>query len=307
MKSVPGISALPPWAAFFSVVVLLAGIVPPVSARTTGWEPAGPAWYGVTVVHADDRTMTGLKVQWLANGARLRVTRAGGAYRDYFPEEIRALRAADGGDLTATVAAARPGGAGRRDDDPFLGRNREPKIFAQSFDFGVGYAMVLGEWFANDDYGAPVDMDNGLNAHVGFRAGISQRSYLRLAFLHQLANIEPAYEAIDDTTYVPVDLDGTVDELILSVGTALTEARRGSFAVAEIGAGVVSRRITGPDVSDRVFEFAAQVALLSMIPLDDQSAVEFGASLTIKPSAVGPEQTGGALMRAYVGYSFVGW
>ena len=77
--------------------------------------------------------------------------------------------------------------------------------------------------------------------------------------------------------------------------------------MAEFGAGVVSRRVTSPDTSERVYEFAAQLGLLSLLPLDDSSAVELGASLTIKPSFAGPEGTGGVIVRAYVGYSFVGW
>jgi hypothetical protein len=295
----------PPRAAFLILAAALVLAAAPASARTTGWEPYGEAWYNVTLVTTGGHTLDELKVQWLTNGARLRVTRKGGAYRDYKPEEIRELRTADGADLTAAVAAARPGGADRDDDRQVLGRNREPKIFSQSLDVGFGYAMVMGEWFGDSSYGVLADMDEGLNAHAGVRVGLTGRSYLRLLYRHQLGNIEPVFDSVDS---VWVDLDGTIDELTLLFGKSLTEARAGeSFAVAELGAGALSRRITGPDQDDRVTEFSFQLGLLVLKPLDDSSAVEFGASLSIKPTWVGEEGTGGALMRAYLGYSFVGW
>ncbi|MCP4573525.1 MAG: hypothetical protein GY838_14300 [bacterium] len=291
-------------AAFLLVVLLSITAGTSVLARPTGWEPYGETWYDVTLVTADGQTYDGLKVQWLTNGARLRATRSGGTYRDYQPEEIRRLKSTSGGDMTDLIAAARPGGSSRDDDDPGLGRNREPKIFSQSFDVGFGYAMVLGEFFGDQTYGVLADMDEGLNAHVGFRAGISERSYLRLMYRHQLANIEPVFDRVDS---VWVDLSGYVGELTLSLGTALTDTRQGAFAMAELGAGVVSRKISGPDFDERVYAFAFQVGLITMRPLDDASAIELGASLTIKPSWAGSEDLGGALMRAYVGYSFVGW
>lgn len=296
--------APPHAAAFLVLAVLLALATTPATARTTGWEPYGESWYDVTLVSVGGQSLGKLKVQWLTNGARLRATRSGGAYRDYRPEEIRELLTADGDDLTDAVADARPGGPGRDDKRRILGKNREPKIFSQSFDIGFGYAMVLGEWFGDQTYGVLADMDEGLNAHIGFRVGVSERSYVRLLYRYQLANIEPVFDSVDS---VWVDMDGTVDELTLSFGTALTGSREGAFAVAEVGAGAVSRHITSPDFDSRVYEFALQLGLLSMLPLDDSSAVELGASLTIKPSWVGPEGFGGAIMRAYVGYSFVGW
>lgn len=305
MQTAAPITTMPPRAAFFVLATVICLASAPATARTTGWEPYGETWYHVTMVTTAGHTLDDLKVQWLTNGARLRVTRKGGAFRDYQPEEIRELRAAEGSDLTGTVADARPGGAHRDDKRQILGRNREPKIFSQSFDIGFGYAMVMGEWFGDSSYGVLADMDEGLNAHVGFRVGVSGRSYLKLLYRYQLGNIEPVFDSVDS---VWVDLDGTIDELTLLFGKSLTETKEGeSFAVAELGAGAVSRRITGPDQDDRVTEFSVQIGLLALKPLDDSSAVEFGASLTIKPSWVGSEGTGGALMRAYVGYSFVGW
>ncbi len=270
--------------------------------------PTGPVWSGLTIVGSTGQEIADVTVQWLTGGARLRVIRPGSAFRDFHPSEVRALRFADGRDATVDIAAARPGGASIRDTRP-LGSDRDPRIFSHTVDFGFGYSMIMGDWFA--------EMEYGMLGQAGIRVGLGEHLYTRVLYRHQFGNIDSFLRETDPNTG-ELELSGpsgSVDEFMLLMGSSITSIDHGGpFAVIEIGAGVVNRHLRNhawdlraETVDSTVTEFALHIGLASIIPLDEASVIEVGFSLVIKPSFMGDEDRGGATISAHVGYSFVSW
>ncbi len=304
-------------------------VPPPVTGLAPAPAPAQPipgqAWPQVQVVTDEGWHLPDCSLRWLDDGSRVRVTRADGSWRDYLPWTVTSVFAADGTDLTAIIAAARPGGV--RPTPPLpgtpgsydevgtaalvpasgLGVGPEPlSPFRFAITAGGGYAMFAGDWYGGFDAAASL--------HALARFSLGGNSWMTLGYRRQGGGSESGsiYDySIED--YRSVTVDVRVDEYLVMVGNRInpSTATR-NIGYAEFGVVWLNHKATAEidgygsgGVSESKLGLVLQMG--GLIALDENFGLDLGVDLAFKPGMFDEYETSGFIAGAHVGLGYIAW
>lgn len=301
-------------------IILVAGLVAiggPVAAQEflsdpprTSPEPEARSWTHVRVTTVDDWHLDDVTVAWLANGARVRVTRADGTSEDYRPRDISKVEAADGTDLTAEIADARP--AVERDPRDNVGTSRASapvrpgrRTFTVAFTGGPTFGGYAGDWFEG--------YESGLGLQGSLRlGGTGGKGWFTLAYRRQGGG--SASRTVYDNLGNPLDasVDLRVDEYMVMYGLPtkpLVHAHRVPYA--EFGI-VVMRTMAGTQVpgygsrSDSATNGGPVLRLGGLIGVGEHGMIDLGVDIVHKAAFL-TEGPGGTIFGAHAGFGYVAW
>lgn len=292
--------------------------------------PAPQAWEHVQVTTSDGWHLDDVTLQWLADGSRVRVTRADGSWRDYDPWTVSAVHAADGADLTATIAAARPGGTAaappsprRRgssfseiptedilpaDDGPgdgLAGGLGGPPPFAVAATVGGGYAGYAGDWFEGFE-AAP-----SLQGCV--RIGTGARNWVTIGYRRQGGGSVLLTGYDFDLNPISVDIDLRIDEYVVMIGMCPRQrSLNRNVPYTEFGIAVLNHVATADvaglgSASDSETKLGAILQLGGLFALGKNGVMDLGVDVVHKPGIFSDDEAGGTVFGAHVGFGYIGW
>lgn len=299
---------------------------PPVAGLAAA--PAQPVadqvWQPVLVVTDEGWKLPDCSLRWLDDGSRVRVTRADGSWRDFLPWTITSVFANGGLDMTAAIAAARPGGVratpplpGARGDYQEIGSAmpltaglgggfEQPRPFGFAITVGGGYAMFAGDWYRG--------FEPDVSLYVAARIGIGGRTWLTLGYRRQGGDTQSGnvYDyGIDD--YVSIAIDLRVDEYMLMVGHRTNaSATNRNIGYAEFGI-VALNHVANAEVSyygtgsysEIKLGLAAQFG--GLIALGEDFVLDLGVDLAFKPGIFDEYETSGFIVGGHAGLGFISW
>ncbi|MEN8005745.1 MAG: hypothetical protein ABFS42_01970 [Candidatus Krumholzibacteriota bacterium] len=277
--------------------------------------PDGTTWKGVQVTTAEGWTWSDVSLRWLPGGSLVRITLSDGRHRDFPPEEVVAVYAADGADLTSEIAAARPEGDGssayRQSPAPQPGSLAEPdpenRLGAPSlFDFaltlGGTYAHYEGDWF-NGFESSP-----GLQATARLR--IDDNNWITLSYIRQSGG-SVSFKVLDEGfNEVDATADLGIDEFLLLVGLPTRPfAALGHIPYAEFGVGLLRHKAKTEVPGLQLNQFTANKGALlarlgSLVPLGRGMVLDVGLDLTHKPGLV-IDEYGGTIFGVHIGLGLI--
>ena len=323
------------------MLVCLAGVALATSARAqeilTGAERDAPppasspvaapdtarVWTGVTVVTAEGWHLPDAALRWLPDGSRVRVTRPDGSWRDFLPWTVRQVRAADGTDLTATIAAARPDAgaapAPARSSPAYQEIGRAAPLdeglggmlggdvpFRVAVSAGLSWATYAGDWY----YGYENDM--GLQGAVRF--GMGRGSWMTLSYRRQGAGRESvSFYDYDAQVARTATVDVRVDQFMVMYGTRTDyRGQRRSVPYFEFGLAVlnhvVSASLTGyGSGSMSETNLGPVVQLGGLVAVGENVVMDIGLHLLHKPGIFDDTEPGGTILGVHAGAGWIDW
>lgn len=306
-------------------------VPPPVTglapAPAAAQPESGQVWPQVLVVTDEGWHLPECSLRWLDDGSRVRVTRPDGSWRDFLPWTVISVFAADGTDLTATIAAARPervhttpqSGASRGFNEVGtvppppgtlgggLGGGPAVRPFGFAVTVGGGYAMFAGDWYTG--------FEASPSLQAALRLGTGPNTWVTLAYRRQGGGSDSRtgydYNTGMDLT---VTIDVRVDEYLLMVGKR-TNASQATphVAYAEFGLAALNH-VASADLSyygsDSYSEMklGAVVQFGGLLALDDSGLVlDLGVDLAIKPGFFDEHEPSGFIAGLHAGLGYVSW
>ena len=301
-------------------------VPPPVTGLAAA--PAQPipdqVWQPVLVVTDEGWNLPDCSLRWLDDGSRVRVTRADGSWRDFLPWTITSVFAEGGLDMTAAIAAARPGGVratpplpGSPDNYQEVGSAMpltgglgggfaQPQPFGFAITVGGGYAMFAGDWYQG------FEADASLQATA--RIGISGNNWITLGYRRQGGGSQggSVYDYnLDD--YISIGIDLRVDEYLFMVGSRTNKSPTtrnigyGEFGIAVLNH-VANAQIDyygSGSYSEIKLGLAMQFG--GLIALGEDFVLDLGVDLAFKPGIFDEYESSGFIVGAHAGVGFVSW
>lgn len=230
------------------------------------------AWDHVNLEKRDGAVLADVRLAWVLDGYLLEATAADGTVTTLAPTQVRAVRAADGRDLTAEVGDACPA---TDVDFRLLGdRARDSFDFSLMADLGAGLAVGTAK-----DGGSPRIVLLG-----GLRAGMGDRAHVRAGLRRQqLAQSAPLGGAALESA--------STDFVLLFGGRLLHPRENDNYAYLEAGPMLVrfDERFRGDDGLDpatarNAAGFLAQGG--AVLPLSPSRGLDLGASVAVRPPLV---------------------
>ena len=294
-------------------------------APVTGQPVPGQVWQPVVVVTDEGWHLPDCSLRWLDDGSRVRVTRPDGSWRDFLPWTISSVFAEGGLDMTAAIAAARPGGvratpplpgtpgdyqevgsAARPMTGGLGGGIEQPRPFGFAITVGGGYAMFAGDWYQG------FESDTSLQALA--RISIGGSKWVTLGYRRQGGNTQSGsvYDYnIDD--YISVAIDLRVDEYLFMIGNRTNaSATTRNIGYAEFGIAALNH-VAGAQISGYGSGSYSEIKLGlvmqfgGLIALDENLVLDLGADLAFKPGIFDDYETSGFIVGGHVGLGFVSW
>lgn len=291
------------------LVPCLLALGAPAAAQDSVTERPGSAagledrvWSHVRITTADGWRLDDVDLAWFANGGYVRVTWRDGSRHDYKAADIVKVEAADGTDLTAEVADARPAVAGRRTSNVGTSHVTAPvpsgrRTFAVAVTGGLSYGSYAGDWFEGfkDDFGLQGTLRLGGDKGKGWFS----LSYCRQGGGH--------YDLYDNSR-----IDLHVDEYLVMYGLPtrrLVHARRVPYA--ELGVAVMRFAMNAYTTS-----FGSRSASLTkggpvvrlgvLMGIGNHGVADLGLDILHKPAFL-TEGPGGTIFGVHVGIGYVAW
>lgn len=302
---------------------------PPVTglAAAPAQPMPGQVWQPVLVVTDEGWHLPDCSLRWLDDGSRVRVTRADGSWRDFLPWTVTSVFAEDGTDLTATIAAARPGGV--RSTPPLPGTTNEfneigaappaaggaggglsggpaNQPFSLALTVGGGYAAFVGDWYSG--------FDDSPSLQAALRLGTGPNTWVTLGYRRQGGDSlsDRVYDYPTDS-YLPIRIDLRVDEFMLLVGKrANGSAATPHVAYVEFGL-VALNHVANADLSYYGYESYSEFKLGAvaqfggLFALDTGLVLDLGVDVVIKPGFFDEYESSGFIFGLHAGIGYISW
>ncbi len=271
-------------------------------------------WSPVTVTLVDGWTYETEGLAWQEDGESLLLKRSDGAVKTLDASRVTRVLDAEGQDITAEVAGARPGGAradgpaaaagdeparvfdefGAAESGTSVYRLTDPPLFGFAFDAGLGYGLPAGDWFRG--------LESGLNAQLGVRASVGERQYVHLLFRHQ--DLGQYTMAFDDGYggILSVDFDTSLHQFLLMFGTHTRPQRartRPSCGYFEAGFGLHRLRVSALGESESMDDLALAFQAGVLAAIGDRTFVDLGVSASNKPGWSSEREGGGTILAVH--------